>query len=233
MKIPFLVFTFYIPVLLQLGPLQPAFVAVFLIPTPATSHRSPARGSVVGPICVDHCPCLNNASRSWLPFPVQCQDLQGGAGRSVGSPGPKSPSLLGCAPTHREKPKGALCSSPIHSRWHSPTVPGPSLLPTFATLLVAGAPGQLWRWWSPKAPARSPIRSALAGVVAAAPTEYGRRGAGRPAGTAGEQGRIPVWAVLSRYPLLPLAFRVTSSPWSKRFFFIPEERCPLGLCLTL
>ena len=135
-QIPFLVFIFCVPVLLQLGPLQPVPMALCHVPAPDAPHRSPARGSLVGPVSVA-CPQLGDASRSWLPFPVQCQDLQGGAGRSVGSPGPKSPSLLGCAPAHREKPKGALCSSPIHSRWHSPTVPGPSLLPTFATLLVA------------------------------------------------------------------------------------------------
>ena len=76
------------------------------------------------------------------------------------------------------------------------------------------------------------MRSVPQGVVVAAPTEHGRRGADMSAHDPREPGRIGVWAVLSHHPFLPVPFMVTSSRWSKQFCFVLEERCPLGLSLA-
>ena len=85
-KTAFLVFIFYISVLPWLGHLQHTPMTVCLVPTPDALQRSPARGSLVGTVGVD-CPRLGDVSPSWLPFPVQCRDLQRGPGCLVASPG--------------------------------------------------------------------------------------------------------------------------------------------------
>lgn len=116
-------------------------------------------------------------ARGWMTAPpAVCLSLcNAGICREDGggqwpAPGEGLPPWWVVPPAGREKPRGAFCSGPIHSRWRSPTAPVPLRLPRLLVLVASCCVGGPQKQWSL-------LLHTQEGVVGAVPAESGRRAA--------------------------------------------------------